>query len=323
MISYAQNFEDVILRRVFGDRTDGFYIDVGAADPVEHSVTKFFYDQGWSGINIEPNDWFYNRLLEQRPRDINLKLATGERDECRSIHMFERIGNSTFVDEHRDTYVELGYESHDSKVRTTTLATICHDYVKREIDFLKVDCEGWEKNTLEGADWERFRPIVVLVEATEPGTPTPSYEHWEPILTEKGRYDMVYFDGLNRFYLRREYADLRRYFDVPPNVFDDFTPYGVYTAERQVEELLRGKEALSNEKQLLSSQIEELEQLRQILQRERDEQALQLGRSQEEMVQLRNEASSLQQELLRTRLWVGRLSQEIAAAKSRVRSGAA
>ena len=299
-----------MLRRVFGGRTDGFYIDVGAADPVEYSVTKFFYDQGWSGINIEPNDWFYNRLLEQRPRDINLKLATGERDECRSIHMFERIGNSTFVDEHRDRYVELGYESYETKVRTTTLAAICHDYVKREIDFLKVDCEGWEKNTLEGADWERFRPIIVLVEATEPGTPTPSWEHWEPILTEKGRYDMVYFDGLNRFYLRREYADLRRHFDVPPNVFDGFLPYAAYTAEQQNEELRR-------EKEMLSSQVEELTQLGQSLQRERDEQAAQLGRSQEEMAQLRNEASSLQQELLRTRLWVGRLSQELGASKYR------
>jgi len=53
MISYAQNFEDVLLGRVFHNRTDGFYVDVGAGDPVELSVTKWFYDLGWSKIGYE------------------------------------------------------------------------------------------------------------------------------------------------------------------------------------------------------------------------------------------------------------------------------
>lgn len=45
-ISYAQNFEDVMLRRALRSVERGFYIDVGAADPVEMSVTKTFYDAG-------------------------------------------------------------------------------------------------------------------------------------------------------------------------------------------------------------------------------------------------------------------------------------
>jgi hypothetical protein len=53
-ISYAQNNEDVLLWRALGHVQDGFYIDVGASDPVEHSVTRAFYDAGWRGINIEP-----------------------------------------------------------------------------------------------------------------------------------------------------------------------------------------------------------------------------------------------------------------------------
>ena len=58
-ISYAQNFEDVILRRALKDIEKGFYVDVGAHDPVIDSVTKAFYDLGWRGINIEPvKEWF-------------------------------------------------------------------------------------------------------------------------------------------------------------------------------------------------------------------------------------------------------------------------
>ena len=52
--SYAQEYEDIILYAIIGDVSDGFYIDVGAYDPVDISVTKYFYDKGWHGINIEP-----------------------------------------------------------------------------------------------------------------------------------------------------------------------------------------------------------------------------------------------------------------------------
>src|SRR5205823_3701188 len=74
MISYAQNFEDVLLHRVFGGLDRGFYVDIGAFDPVLGSVTKLFYDRSWRGINIEPGSVF-RRLAAERPRDINLNIA--------------------------------------------------------------------------------------------------------------------------------------------------------------------------------------------------------------------------------------------------------
>ena len=54
-ISFAQNFEDVMLWRALKHVDGGFYIDVGAAWSDVHSVTKAFYDKDWHGINIEPN----------------------------------------------------------------------------------------------------------------------------------------------------------------------------------------------------------------------------------------------------------------------------
>jgi len=73
-ISYAQNYEDVMLQRAFKDIKKGFYIDVGANDPVIDSVTKAFYDSDWHGINIEPvTEWFI-KLQEARPNDTNLNI---------------------------------------------------------------------------------------------------------------------------------------------------------------------------------------------------------------------------------------------------------
>jgi FkbM family methyltransferase len=316
MISYAQNFEDVILHRCFAGRKDGFYIDVGAMDPVLHSVTKFFYDEGWSGINIEPNDFFYNKLLQERPRDINLNLALGEREEIRPWHVFEQYGISTFEEGYRDRFIEQGFEVEEKTAKVTTLAAICQEYVKREIDFLKIDCEGWEKFVIQGADWDRFRPAVVIVEATEPLSTTPSWSEWEPLLTENGRYQMVYFDGLNRFYLRRESTGLRRHFELPPNVFDEFTVHA--TEARQQNDVLRhelntaeqDRKSLLQHSESLAARIAELEESLKAA-------SAQAVRDQAQIAELVKERGMLEERLLATRLWVGQLSQELAASRQR------
>ena len=94
-ISYAQNYEDVILWRALRDVERGFYVDVGAADPEEWSVTRAFYDRGWSGINVEPLDEYFDRLTKDRPRDTNLKVAVGREAGLRTLHAIRGTGLST------------------------------------------------------------------------------------------------------------------------------------------------------------------------------------------------------------------------------------
>ena len=52
-VSYAQNFEDVMLWRALSDVKQGHYIDIGAQDPVINSVSLAFYEAGWRGIHVE------------------------------------------------------------------------------------------------------------------------------------------------------------------------------------------------------------------------------------------------------------------------------
>ncbi len=54
-VSYAKEMEDLLIWITLKAYVKkGNYIDVGANDPVYLSVTKSFYDIGWSRINIEP-----------------------------------------------------------------------------------------------------------------------------------------------------------------------------------------------------------------------------------------------------------------------------
>ena len=82
--------------------------------------------------------------------------------------------------------------------------------------------EGGEGDVLAGADFDAFRPWIVVVEATLPGSQVESHGKWEELLLRHG-YSFVWFDGLNRYYLSDEMKpDLERHFRVPPNVFDGF-----------------------------------------------------------------------------------------------------
>lgn len=222
-VSYAQNFEDVMLWRALGQISLGFYIDVGAAWPDEDSVTKAFYDRGWRGINIEPNPSFYRRLENERPNDTNLMVAVSDHSGTLSMNFIEGTGLSTLEDSVATKHAEEGLKIQRQDVLLMTLSSIIekHKPADLEIQFLKVDVEGLETAVLRGNDWSRFRPWIVLVEATLPMSQVESYDSWEPTLIEAD-YIFAYADGLNRFYIAKEHADLVAAFKFPPNVFDGF-----------------------------------------------------------------------------------------------------
>lgn len=224
MISYAQNREDVLLNRVF-PAPAGFYLDVGAADPVEYSVTKWFYDRGWSGVNVEPQPGYFRALQADRPRDTNLNV--GLSDTPGTVTLYEapdKPGWSTMEPAVAGEFRAQGIELVERQVAVLTLAEVCERYARGPIDFLKVDVEGHERHVLRGADFARWRPRVVLVEATEVGRAVLNHEAWEPLLLTAD-YKFATFDGLNRYYVRAEDEDLIPKLQVPANVFDDFVPW--------------------------------------------------------------------------------------------------
>jgi FkbM family methyltransferase len=242
MISYAQNREDVVLARAFGDQVRGLYIDVGAEHPVLNSVTKHFYDQGWRGINIDPSPWSIDLLESERPADVNLGVGVGDMEAKATFYEGppDNHGASTFRADVVGRYRRLGQEFVEiDDVPITTLALICEDYVgDRTIDFLKIDVEGFECEAVAGADWKRWRPRVVIIEATAPNDRTPTHEGWEPTLLSAG-YVCALFDGLNRFYALEEHADLVQALSSPACVFDDYLEAGRMRERQERDAALR------------------------------------------------------------------------------------
>jgi FkbM family methyltransferase len=233
-ISYAQNNEDVMLYRALREVKEGFYIDVGAQDPVIDSVTKAFYERGWRGINIEPNEEYFRKLQDDRPHDINMLTAVGCEPGAISFYEVVHTGLSTTSAVYARGHAEAGHEVHLRNVACTTLDKICTDCGVETVHFLKIDVEGSERAVLEGFSFETVRPWIVVLEATEPNSTREVSAEWEHLLVGR-RYRFVYLDGLNRFYIAAEHADLARHFSCPPNPFDQFVGYHLWWARGKLE----------------------------------------------------------------------------------------
>lgn len=190
-ISYSQYGEDIIIDWIFKkmNKSELFYVDIGAFDPCIHSVTKALYDRGAKGINVEPQARMCERLKRERNRDITVCCAAGNRKGEEYIYFSE--GNTTLCEEHK-----MG--TRVGKVKCDTLTNILDKNidVSQTIHILKIDVEGYEKNVIEGIDFSRYKPWIIVVEAVYS-------DDFESLLLENGYIFMQQYD-INRYYLLAE-----------------------------------------------------------------------------------------------------------------------
>ncbi len=231
-VSYAQNCEDVLLWRALRHIKNGFYVDVGAQDPIIDSVTLAFYERGWRGLHVEPSRYYAEKLCIARPDELVLSVAISSYNGTTDFYEIPDTGLSTTLkkvaEKHQGKYANFV----EQRLECVTLASILEALVNVDVHFLKIDVEGAELHVIRGNDWTMYRPWILLVEATEPGTQSESYSGWEMLLLE-ANYIFVYYDGLNRYYIAGERKELCAAFKVQPNIFDQFITYRQFIAERR------------------------------------------------------------------------------------------
>ncbi len=167
VVSYAQEGEDIILKRIFNNTPKGFFVDIGAHHPFRFSNTFLFYQNGWRGINIDPIPGIKNIFDESRPEDINLEIGVGLERKEMVYYNFKEKALNTFSES-----VSTHYQNHnrelESKINIEVfpLAEILDNYVPAgmKIDFMSMDIEGLEFDALSSNNWEKYKPKCLLVE---------------------------------------------------------------------------------------------------------------------------------------------------------------
>lgn len=257
MISYASNLEDVMIQRVFSDIEDGCFVDVGASNPIFCSLTYALYEKGWRGVAMEPQEGAELAWSQARPGDLLLKAGAGSQEGELTLYLYAQAGQISSMSQATRAHWERNnmLPTSEIKVPIVTLNQVIETHLPNTtIHFMNIDVEGMEMEVLRGLNLNQHRPWLIVLEATEPGSPVLAHHEWEPYLLDH-RYEMVYFDGVNRYYLAEEHADLRERFSLPPNVWDNYIPFAQVQLQEQVEELRAEVAALQAQLQQAQQQL--------------------------------------------------------------------
>lgn len=170
-LAYSQDGEDMILRRLFEGRKQGFYVDIGAHHPFRFSNTCYFHRLGWTGLSVDPNPDAMKAFVRERPSDINVCVGVSDIAGELAFHFFNEPALNTFDADLASERARIpGYRLLETRcIAVRRLDDLLTEYLPRNqtIDFLSIDVEGMDLSVLRSSDWNRFRPRVLLVEAHE------------------------------------------------------------------------------------------------------------------------------------------------------------
>lgn len=156
MNSYSQCGEDMIVQH-FLHQEKGTYVDVGAHHPKEFNNTYHFYEKGWRGILVEPLPKRCEELRTSRPEDTVMECGVGTLGKD-NLFLYEPDVLTSF----QRGWAPLAPISGTLSVDRFPLSEILS--MQPLTNLLSIDVEGSEMDVLASNAWERFRPLVVIVE---------------------------------------------------------------------------------------------------------------------------------------------------------------
>lgn len=326
-VSFAQNFEDVLLWRALKDVRDGRYIDIGAQHPDIDSVSHAFYDAGWRGVHAEPVPEFAARLREARPDEVVIEALVS--DLPGPAPFYELGGLSSGRAEIAERHKRSGYEPREMMVATVPLRGI-FETIAGDIHWLKIDVEGMELEVLRSWGDSPARPWITIIESTAPNSEEQTQHLWVEEILKRG-YDEVLFDGLNRYFVHESQPHLRERLNRPANVFDQFSVTARhFSATRLAAELYEASQSAAQERarvQDLENDLQRAEAERESARYEQEEAAKLLARAEQEhraaIEALRSDLRNSEQEFAReTRRAEHQLRREAHETEERIRQEA-
>ena len=166
--SYSQSGEDLIVRYIFDALkiAKPSYLDIGAHHPTFLNNTQTFYENGSSGVNIEPDPDLFSYINKVRLNDTNLNIGIADKKGVLDFYVMSAATLNTFShDEARKAEGDKIKIDKIIKVPVLPVNDVLNEhFVDKTLDFLSLDVEGLDLLILQTFDFKRFRPKVICVE---------------------------------------------------------------------------------------------------------------------------------------------------------------
>ena len=165
--NFSQEGEDLFLIDFFKNKSEGFYVDVGAFHPFRINNTYALYKKGFRGINIDISATSIDFFNFARPDDTNLNIGASNKFENK---IFFSKKNLSFHNTFSKSLAESKIQNEPFKKKYTIeckpLTQIIDDtkFSDKKIDFLNIDAEGHDYEVLQGLDLKKYSPKIICIE---------------------------------------------------------------------------------------------------------------------------------------------------------------
>lgn len=171
---YSQFGQDkFIYENVLNKQDKGFFLDIGASEPVRQNNTIFFERQGWDGIVIEPMVEDYNNLVKERNCACE-NVAISDKDEIRKFVQIQgpAKGLSGILEGYDIRHIfRLVHEMQQSggnitlvDMKCVTLESLLKAHDVDTVDYMSLDVEGKELDILKTIDFNKVNIRCISVE---------------------------------------------------------------------------------------------------------------------------------------------------------------
>lgn len=164
---WSQEGEDILIKRIFANKKNGFYVDVGAHHSSRFSNTyKLYKENYWNGVNIDPSLSSYIDLKKKRKRDININIGISDKYEILKFYSFNEGALNTFSLKKKNQ-LKLNYKLRKiEKIECKKLSEVLDGCLKKntKIDLLTIDTEGHDLKVLKSNNWSKYLPDYIIVE---------------------------------------------------------------------------------------------------------------------------------------------------------------
>ncbi len=152
---------DLMAEDYFKNKKKGFFIDVGCHHPLLNNNTYNLYKKSWRGINIDLDFGAIDMFNFFRKGDVNIQAALSNTIGKKNLYFFH---NRSAINTLSQTAENKASEIR--KVKTLTLNDIIENshFKNKEIDFLSIDVEGTEIDVLQGLNFKKYKPKLVVLE---------------------------------------------------------------------------------------------------------------------------------------------------------------
>jgi hypothetical protein len=162
---YSQGTEEFIVRDFFQDKTDGFFVDIGAGDPIKNNNTYYLENRlRWSGIGVDALPQYEEAYKKTRHNTKFRNFIVT--DHHGTVDNFYRVVNFEELSSTDPNYMPFGKQLNSVKIRvySITLDLLLEMEQVTAIDFLTIDIEVSTLVALSNLDIKRYCPKLVCIE---------------------------------------------------------------------------------------------------------------------------------------------------------------